>query len=115
MPFKKGQSGNPAGRPPVLRERQKKVKELLHDRAPEIVAKAVDMAIEGDTVALRICMDRLIGPVKSEDITDQVKLEFTMSMIRKLGRFIQENHPQQAESFLEILEPFGDQIVKELE
>ena len=50
MPFVKGQSGNPAGRPPGISDRRSVVKELLLPEAPKLVAKAVELALEGDSV-----------------------------------------------------------------
>jgi Family of unknown function (DUF5681) len=65
--FEKGQSGNPAGRPPGIRDKRTAMRDLLLPHAPELVAKAVEMAKNGDAAALRICLDRLIPPAKARD------------------------------------------------
>jgi len=43
------------------------MRELLEPHAEELVAKVVEMAKNGDTTALRICIDRLIPPMKARD------------------------------------------------
>src|SRR4030095_10313350 len=65
--FQKGESGNPAGRPPGIRDKRTAMRELLSPHAAELVGKAVEMALAGDSTALRICIDRLIPPAKATD------------------------------------------------
>lgn len=60
--WKKGQSGNPAGRPAG----SDRVRALLDPHYDALVQKAVDLALRGDTVALRICIDRLAPPPRAE-------------------------------------------------
>jgi len=60
MPYQKGHSGNPAGRPPGLPDKRTVLRELLAPHAEALVAKVVALALAGDTAALRICIDRLI-------------------------------------------------------
>jgi len=67
MPWEQGESGNPAGRPPGIKDKRTAMRELLLPHADELVAKVVDMAKNGDTTALRICIDRLVPPIKARD------------------------------------------------
>ena len=68
--WKKGQSGNPAGKKPGTRHKATRLAETLLDgEAEELVKKCVEMAINGDSTAMRICMDRLVPPRKSRPIT----------------------------------------------
>ena len=63
--FKKGNPGRKYG------SRNKvslAIDELLDGEAEVLTRKAIDMALEGDTVALRICMDRICPPRKSRTI-----------------------------------------------
>jgi hypothetical protein len=69
MPFEKGESGNPAGRPRGSRNRTALLMEnLLSYEAEAIGRKAVEMAIKGDMAAIRLCMDRLAPARKEESI-----------------------------------------------
>ncbi len=69
MPFEKGESGNPAGRPRGSRNRTALLMEnLLSYEAEAIGRKAVEMAIKGDMAAIRLCMDRLAPTRKEEPI-----------------------------------------------
>ena len=65
-PFEKGQSGNPAGRPPGTGKRATQAMQLLLDEeAQALTRKAVELALDGNTMALRMCLDR-IGPPRRE-------------------------------------------------
>jgi F0F1-type ATP synthase gamma subunit len=69
MPFQKGESGNPAGRPRGARNRATLLMEsLLADDAEAIVRKAVEMAKAGEIAALRMCLDRLVPARKDEPV-----------------------------------------------
>jgi hypothetical protein len=68
MRFQKGQSGNPAGKPKGARDKRTELRALLHPHAEALVNKAVDLALAGDTTALRICVDRIIPPVRSDAV-----------------------------------------------
>lgn len=63
--FQLGQSGNPAGRRPGSKDRRTELRELLQAHAPSLVTKAVELALEGDRAALRMCMDRLVSPLRA--------------------------------------------------
>lgn len=60
MPFSKGQSGNPKGRPPGVSDKRTLLAELLSPHAPALVAKAVERALDGDQLLLKSCLDKLI-------------------------------------------------------
>ena len=63
-PFTKGQSGNPTGRPKGARNRTTMaVEELLEGEAAAITRKAIEMALGGDSMALRLCMER-VAPLR---------------------------------------------------
>ncbi|MBJ9926602.1 MULTISPECIES: DUF5681 domain-containing protein [Burkholderia cepacia complex] len=65
--FRKGQSGNPAGKPKGARDKRTALRELLQPHAADLVKKAVELALAGDTTALRICIDRCIPTIKAKD------------------------------------------------
>ena len=64
--FKKGQSGNPSGKPKGCRNATTILfDELLKDNAKELIEKAVEMAKGGDGPALRLCIER-IAPARKD-------------------------------------------------
>jgi hypothetical protein len=68
--FKPGQSGNPRGKPKGARNHATRVVEQLLDNDAKLLAgKARDMALAGDTVALRLCLERLCPPRKGRPVS----------------------------------------------
>lgn len=67
--FKKGQSGNPAGRPKgSLNQTTLACQELLDGEAAAITRKAIEIALEGDLTAIRLCLERIIPPRKERPV-----------------------------------------------
>ncbi len=59
--FIKGNSGNPSGRPPGSRNRATLLLEsMLEGEAQQLIRKVIELALTGDTHALRLCLDRLM-------------------------------------------------------
>ncbi len=68
--FEKGQSGNPGGRPKGSRNKTTlAVEALLDGEAETITRKAIEKAKDGDMTAIRLCMDRMVPPVKDKPVT----------------------------------------------
>lgn len=64
--FRPGHSGNPRGKPPGARHRVTlAIEALLECQHAALTQKAIEKALEGDTVALRLCLDR-IAPVRRD-------------------------------------------------
>jgi hypothetical protein len=63
--FKKGQSGNPSGKPKGARDKRTELRALFKPDAPTLVKKAIAMALEGDMTALRLCIDRIVPPLRA--------------------------------------------------
>ena len=60
-PFQKGRSGNPAGRRPGSRNKATiAAAKLLAGEAEGLTRKAVELALEGDPMALRLCVERIL-------------------------------------------------------
>lgn len=65
-PFGASNPGNMAGRPKGARNRTTVAMEKMFDHeAKEITRKAIELAKDGDTVALRLCLDRLM-PIRKD-------------------------------------------------
>jgi hypothetical protein len=60
MTFEKGQSGNPAGRPPGSRNKATMLAEaMFQGEAETIIRMAIDKAKDGDMTAIRLCLERV--------------------------------------------------------
>lgn len=66
--FLPGQSGNPAGKKKGTLSKRTQLARLLEPHAEELVAKAVELARNGDVNALRLCIERLIPKANNEQI-----------------------------------------------
>ena len=67
--YKPGQSGNPAGRAAGSRNKATESAELLLEgEAVALTRKAVELALGGDPIALRLCHDRLIPPRRGRKV-----------------------------------------------
>jgi Family of unknown function (DUF5681) len=68
-PFKPGESGNPAGKAPGTRNKATALIEtLLAGEADAVGRKVVELAKDGDVVALRLCLDRLCPPLRDRPV-----------------------------------------------
>src|SRR3978361_2395275 len=78
--FQPGQSGNPTGKAKGTRNRTTQaVEAILDGEAEGLARKAIEMALDGDGPALRLCLDRLCPPRK-----DRV-VQFDMPVIEKIA------------------------------
>ena len=69
MTFKKGKSGNPDGRPLGSRNKTTLAAlSLIEDEGEKLARKAVELALDGDLPALKLCMDRLLPPAKERPL-----------------------------------------------
>lgn len=67
--FRPGVSGNPSGRPVGARNRATlAVEALLDGQAEALTQKAVELALDGDVVALRLCLKLICPPRKDRAV-----------------------------------------------
>jgi hypothetical protein len=65
MPFAKGQSGNPAGRPVGSRNKfTREMHDAFEHGGPLLIQRLFDLAGDGNTGAMRQCLDRLMGKLR---------------------------------------------------
>ena len=68
--FGKGRSGNPRGRPLGSRNSATLAAEaLLEGEAEKLTRKCIELAMDGDTVALRLCLERIFPARKDRPVT----------------------------------------------
>jgi hypothetical protein len=71
--FAKGKSGNPNGRPKGSRNAATLALEsLLDGQAEALTQKAIKLALGGNLMALRICMDRILPPRKDRPVAFEI-------------------------------------------
>lgn len=71
--WKKGQSGNPGGRPPGdVRLSELRAQIAVH--VPELVEKLLVQAREGDVAAARLLIERVLPPVKATEKPEEVSI-----------------------------------------
>ena len=68
--FRPGASGNPAGKPAGARHKvTRAVEALLEGQHAALTQKAIDLALQGDGPALRLCLDRIAPPRKDVPVS----------------------------------------------
>jgi hypothetical protein len=68
-PFERGKSGNPKGRPKGARNVATVLAEsMLDSEANAITRKVIEKAMEGDSTALRLCLERLLPPRRGRPV-----------------------------------------------
>jgi hypothetical protein len=112
MTFKKGQSGNPKGRPKGVTDKRIKLRDYLQPHAEDLIQKAVQLALDGDINALRLCLERLIPKAQSEpvylEITNQ-NMTQAQTILNAGATALQaviagEITPEQGKAFISMLE-----------
>jgi len=67
--WKPGESGNPAGKPKGTRCKATVAAQALLDGESEaLTRKCVELALDGDMTALRLCLERIVPPRKDAPI-----------------------------------------------
>lgn len=109
--FQPGKSGNPRGRPVGSRNKVTIAVEKLIDKdALAITRKAIELAKAGDTVALRLCLERIAPPRKGTPIRFDLSEMSNSGDIRAaslaLVRAVAEGHisPEEAGTIVPIVE-----------
>lgn len=67
--WKPGQSGNPKGRPKGCQNKTTKQAQILaqgmlNDEVVQLVRKLLEKALEGDMTAMKLCIERILPPMK---------------------------------------------------
>jgi hypothetical protein len=116
--FKKGQSGNPKGRPKGARHKTTVAVEVLLDgEAEAITRKAIEKAKQGDMIAIRLCMDRIAPQRKDRHIAFGLPMMETAKDAAVAAASIVKNvaegelTPSEAGELMKIVEGFARSLL----
>lgn len=120
--WKKGESGNYNGRPINIEDKRTSLRKLLEPHAEKLIEKAVELALNGDPHALRLCLERLIPRAKDEPVDlylpkDLTKGESLITIGANILKALERHNitPEQAKTLLEVMGLYRDNfIVQEL-
>jgi hypothetical protein len=109
--FTKGQSGNPKGKPCGARNKVTRAAEqLLDGEAEALTRKAIELALAGDTTALRLCMER-VAPVRKGrpvrlDLPPMITASDTLAALSVVAASMAEGDitPEEAVTIASLLE-----------
>ena len=86
MPFKRGKSGNPKGRPKGSVNRVSEYKQQILENIPGIVKKTIEMAEGGDLRAARVLIETVIP--KTRAVSSPTTFKYDDSSLSKAGQSI---------------------------
>jgi hypothetical protein len=88
--WRKGYAPNPKGRPPGSRHRTTlAIEALLEGEAEALTRKAIEMAMNGDVVALRLCLDRAAPLRKGRPVVvDLPPIETAQDVVGAVGAIV---------------------------
>jgi Family of unknown function (DUF5681) len=111
--FKKGQSGNPDGRPRGSRNKATLlIEQLLDNDAKSITEKAIELAKAGDSTALRLCLDRIAPARRDRHISFKLpKLEKPEHAVEAAAAIVEavagaELTPSEAAEMMKLVEGY---------
>jgi hypothetical protein len=112
-PWRPGQSGNPRGRSVGCRNKASLIAEaLIGGQAQELTRKAIDLALAGDVIALRLCLERILPVARERPCTFKLpRLETCADATAALGMIAEgmasgKLLPHEAESLSDVVASF---------
>ena len=116
--FRKGASGNPKGRPRGSRNKATLlIESLLQGEAEQLTRKLIEMASSGDSLAMKLCMDRLLPAQKDRPIDLPLGPVETVADVRSgISTVLQaigdgRITPTEGETFAQVLNLQGNVVV----
>jgi hypothetical protein len=114
MPFQPGRSGNPAGRPPGARNKTTRfIETMLDGEAEDIMRKAIELAKQGNGIAIRVCLERLCPPRKDSPTPfDMPRMETAQDAVKASAAIVNavaagELTPREASELTKVVEVFA--------
>jgi Family of unknown function (DUF5681) len=95
--WKKGQSGNPKGRPKGCKDKSTRQAQLLaqgmlNSQVVQLVQKLLKMALDGDAKAMKLCIERILPPLKEPAEPKQLQHQIEV-ILRQPGWLQIEQQP----------------------
>ena len=89
--FRRGHSGNRQGKPAGTRHKATLAAEaMLDDQAEVLTQRAIELALAGDLVALRLCLDRILPPRRDRPLIGmQATIDGSQSLPAVTGRIVE--------------------------
>jgi len=113
----KGTSGNPQGRPRGARNRTTlAVQALLDGEAEKLTRLCIKRALKGDPVALRLCIERLLPPMRVRSIQLTISPPTTIhEIVPAMGQVVRAMsegniNPQEASILIDMFSRFQNAI-----
>lgn len=111
--FKPGESGNPQGKPKgTLHKATRAAQALLSGETQALTRKCIELALDGDTVALRLCLERIIPARRDSPISLKLpKIAGAGDIPKVLGAVLKavaggEITPQEGQALTAMLETY---------
>lgn len=90
--FQQGVSGNPRGKKIGTLNKRTQLTKLIESHGEELINKMVELALSGDTVALRLCIERLVPRITDKlatvvmpDISDFETTKIVPALLQSLA------------------------------
>lgn len=116
--FKPGVSGNPAGKPKGALNKSTQLIKLIEAHAESLITKVVELALSGDTVALRLCIERLVPKITDRpatlvmpDLSAFEKTKIIPELLRSLAG--QEISVAEMKGLMDVFNAHDDEVHKE--
>lgn len=120
MVWKPGcESPNPSGRPAGTPNKRTQLAKLFEPHAPALINKCVELALAGDTNALRLAIERLIPRAKDEPIPfylpTKLSAESFKDTIEGILRSLEcaDITPEQAKTLFDVIKGYRDNFIAE--
>jgi uncharacterized protein DUF5681 len=89
--WKKGESGNPKGRPKGCKNKSTKQAQILaqgmlNDEVILLVRKLLEKALEGDMTAMKLCIERILPPLKES--MEPTKVQHSIEVLLKEPKWL---------------------------
>ena len=73
--FKKGQSGNPKGRPVGVPDKRTELRKRFEVDGSKVAAAVIEQALKGDMQAARLVLERIAAPIRAKADTVNFELD----------------------------------------